>query len=282
MSHYLNSDGSKYRMFADYQELESDVENPYWLINNYSLKDNTSRFTGNFNIKADITPWWWISYRMGVDEYTTNNSVIIPVGAAVPALYQNGRMSENSLNYRYLNTNLMTNFTQKFGDFDFNLMLGTSTDYTKSNSNYHYGWNFVTPGFYSLNNINNSNKYFITDLTRRRLVGLFGELRADWKSTAFVTVTGRNDWSSTLPKENRSYFYPSVSGSLIFTNLLQEANIIDNDVFTFGKIRASWARVGKDATAYATNTYLNTIATVIGGGTGVGTSWSRGKQRIET
>jgi TonB-linked SusC/RagA family outer membrane protein len=281
MSHYLNADGSKYRMFADYQELESDVENPYWLINNYSLKDNTSRFTGNFNIKADITPWWWISYRMGVDEYTTNNSVITPVGAAVPALYQNGRMSQNSLNYRYLNTNLMTNFSQKFGDFDFNLMLGTSTDYTKSNSTYLYGWDFVTPGFYSLNNINNSNKYFITDLTRRRLVGAFGEFRADWKSTAFVTVTGRNDWSSTLPKENRSYFYPSVSGSLIFTNLLQDANIIDNDVFTFGKIRASWARVGKDATAYATNTYLNTIATVIGGGTGVGTSWSRGNSELK-
>lgn len=281
MSHYLNEDGTKYRPYADYQELESDVENPYWMINNYKLTDETSRFTGSFNVKADITKWWWVAYKMGVDQYTTNNKVIIPEGAAIAAKYQKGRMSENSYNYRYLNTNLMTNVSQKFGDFDFNLLMGTTTDYTRTQTYYHYGWNFAVPGFYSLNNIDNSNKYFVSNMSKRRLVGLYGELRADWKSTAFITVTGRNDWSSTLPKENRSYFYPSVSGSLIFTNLLQEADVIGNDILTFGKIRASWARVGKDATAYATNTYLNTVATMIGGATGVGTAWDRGNSELK-
>ncbi len=281
MSHYLNEDGSKYRPYAEFQDLADDVENPYWLLDNYKLTDNTSRFTGNFNIKADITKWWWISYRMGVDKYTTNNNTRVAEGAAMSALYQNGRMSQNTLDYRYLSTNFMTNFTQKFGDFDFNLMLGTSTDYTKSNTNYLYGWDFVVPGFYSLNNISNANKYFVTNLNRHRLVGLFGEIRADWKSTAFLTITGRNDWSSTLPANSRSYFYPSVSGAFVFTNMLQDYGIIDNDILTFGKIRASWAKVGKDATAYATNTYLNSLATFANDMVGAGTSWTRGNSKLK-
>ena len=67
----------------------------------------------------------------------------------------------------------------------------------------------------------------------------------------YLTVTGRNDWSSTLPVNNRSYFYPSVSGSFVFTELLPK-----NNVLSFGKIRGSWARVGKDADAYSLGYYM--------------------------
>ena len=74
------------------------------------------------------------------------------------------------------------------------------------------------------------------------MVGVYGEARAAYKNIAYLTVTGRNDWSSTLPYENRSYFYPSVSGSFVFTELIPQ-----NDILTFGKLRGSLARVGKDA-----------------------------------
>ena len=282
MAHYLNEDGSKYRMFEGYQELSSDVENPYWLLDNYKMKDNTERITANFSIKADVTDWWWISYRMGVDSYTTENSNIIGEGAAVKALWQNGMMSENSLRYQYLSTNLMTNFNKQFGDFNVNLLLGTATDYSKSTANYRYGWGFIIPKFYAFGNIANEDKYFVENYSKHRLVGVYGELRADWKNTAFLTVTGRNDWSSTLPKANRSFFYPSVSGAFIFTQLLQDNGIVENDFpLSFGKVRASWARVGKDAGAYVTNTYLGSAATFLGDVTGYGTSWSRGNPILE-
>ena len=107
------------------------------------------------------------------------------------------------------------------------------------------------------------------------MVGVFGELRASYKSIAYLTVTGRNDWSSTLPVENRSYFYPSVSGSLVFTELLPE-----NDILSFGKIRASWAQVGKDADAYATNTYLWAPQIVSGQFVGTGNSWTGGSPNL--
>lgn len=272
MRHYLNEDGSKYRMFADRQNLEDDIENPYWMLDNYKMKDNTERFTGNFSVKADIFDWWWVSYRMGIDSYTTENSNRIGEGAAVKALWQNGMLSENSLRYQYLSTNLISNMNKQFGDFNVNLMLGTSTDYTKSTTNYRWGWGFEIPGFYSFGNIKDANRKFAQAHSRKRLLGVFGEVRADWKNTVFLTVTGRNDWSSTLPVENRSYFYPSVSGAIAFTELIQDRP----EWLSFGKIRASWARVGKDASPYATSTYLNSVATMLGDMTGYGTSWTRG------
>ena len=272
MRHYLNEDGSKYRMFADRQNLEDDIENPYWMLDTYKMKDNTERFTGNFSVKADIFDWWWVSYRMGIDSYTTENSNRIGEGAAVKALWQNGMLSENSLRYQYLSTNLISNMNKQFGDFNVNLMLGTSTDYTKSTTNYRWGWGFEIPGFYSFGNIKDANKKFAQAHSRKRLLGVFGEVRADWKNTVFLTVTGRNDWSSTLPVENRSYFYPSVSGAIAFTELIQDRP----EWLSFGKIRASWARVGKDASPYATSTYLNSVATMLGDMTGYGTSWTRG------
>ena len=272
MRHYLNEDGSKYRMFADRQNLEDDIENPYWMLDNYKMKDNTERFTGNFSVKADIFDWWWVSYRMGIDSYTTENSNRIGEGAAVKALWQNGMLSENSLRYQYLSTNLISNMNKQFGDFNVNLMLGTSTDYTKSTTNYRWGWGFEIPGFYAFGNIKDANKKFAQAHSRKRLLGVFGEVRADWKNTVFLTVTGRNDWSSTLPVENRSYFYPSVSGAIAFTELIQDRP----EWLSFGKIRASWARVGKDASPYATSTYLNSVATMLGDMTGYGTSWTRG------
>ena len=157
MSHYLNEDGSPYRMFEGKQERSSDVENPYWMLDNYRMRDDTERFTGSFSIKADITDWWWIAYRMGVDSYTTENSNRIAENAAIQDLWRNGMMSENSRRYQYLSTNLMTNFSKSFGDFNFNLMLGTATDNTKSVTNYRYGWNFIIPKFYSFGNISNED-----------------------------------------------------------------------------------------------------------------------------
>ena len=281
MKHYLNEDGSKYRMFEGKQELASDVENPYWMLDNYKMSDNTERFTGSFNVKADITDWWWIGYRMGIDSYTTENSNRIGEGAAVKLLWQNGMLSENSLRFQYLSTNLMTNFNKQFGDFNLNLLLGTATDDTKTSRNYRYGWNFVIPGFYSFGNIANEDKYFVTSQSRHRLVGVYGEFRADWKNTIFATVTGRNDWSSTLPKANRSFFYPSVSGAIVFSQFLQDRELIDDSFLSFGKLRVSWAKVGKDAGAYVTNTYLGSAATFLNDITGYGTSWERGNPILE-
>ncbi|MFZ2286668.1 MAG: SusC/RagA family TonB-linked outer membrane protein, partial [Bacteroidales bacterium] len=137
--------------------------------------------------------------------------------------------------------------------------------------NTNWGYGFSTAGTISFSNIVDDQKFFTERNVTKRLMGVFGEFRASFRSIAYLTVTGRNDWSSTLPKANRSYFYPSVSASLVFTELLPKNNIL-----SFGKLRASWAQVGKDTDAYATNTYLWAPQVVSGHFVGTGNSWTGG------
>lgn len=278
MKHWLNEDGSRYRMFGDRLQPWEERDNPYWIINKNSMLDETERFTGNFNVKADITDWWWVNYRMGVDSYTQDNHNRIAANGVIKRAWQNGMMSDNVLRYRYLTTNLMTNFNKQFGDFNFNLMLGTSTDYTKTQRDYKMAFNFAVPEFFSYSNTSKENKNFSHSSSKKRMVSAFGEFRADWRNAIFVTVTGRNDWTSTLPIENRSYFYPSVSGAIAFTELMGEAK---PEWLSFGKVRASWAKVGKDTNPYETNTYLWDVHSYLGNNISVGNSWTRGNPYIK-
>lgn len=271
MSCYLNDDGSKYRILEGLQDLEDDVENPYWILNKNTLTDETSRFTGAVNASLKLTDWWDVSARAGIDKYTTSSNTLRRPGGAVKQIYQNGYMSKGDVNYQYITTNVMSNFHKTFGDFDLNLLVGTTTEATKTTNNTRWGYNFVTEGLYSFNNIIKANQYFKESTVRKRMVGLYGEFRASYKNLVYLTVTGRNDWSSTLPVNNRSYFYPSVSGSFVFTELLPK-----NNVLSFGKIRGSWARVGKDADAYSLGYYMWPVATLNGGKYGMGNSWTGG------
>jgi TonB-linked outer membrane protein, SusC/RagA family len=275
MSHYLNEDGTKYRMFEGRQPLSSDVDNPYWILNKNKLTDKTIRFTGSVNANFQVADWFNIVYRAGVDRYTTNNYTYIAPGAAIQEQYQNGRLSDNDRMFQYLNSNLMLMFNKKVSDFDFNLLLGHSVEDTKSVVDRRTGAFSAPPSVISYDNIPVASKQFQQTTSQSRLVGVYGEFRAAYKSIAYLTVTGRNDWTSTLPLDNRSYFYPSVSGSLVFTELMPK-----NNVLSFGKLRASWAQVGKDTSPYVTNTYLWPLKTfTVGNGTG--NNWQRGNPYLK-
>ena len=282
MTHYLNEDGTRYRMFGNLLQPWEERDNPYWIVNKNKMTDKTKRFTGNFNVKADITDWWWIAYRMGIDTYRMTASNRIAPNGAIKKDWQNGFMSDNTSEYDYLSTNLMTNFNKQFGDFNVNLMLGTSTDKTSRKYDYLRAYNFSTPGFFSYENAPDEYKAFKHGSSEKRLVSVFGEVRADWKNTVFFTVTGRNDWTSTLPVENRSYFYPSYSGALVVSQFLQDKGIWDQDFpISFAKVRASWAKVGKDTGPYETNTYLWPVGTYLNGVVGLGNSWTRGNPALK-
>lgn len=275
IKNYINPDGTQHRIFAGaLPNLEDDIDNPYWIINEDNLTSKTDRFTGGINANYKVTNWWDITGRVGYDQYTTNDYTYIAPGSALAPLYQNGRLSKDMVNYTYITTTVMTNFHKNFGDFATHLLLGTtSEDFNTKNQNL-WGYAFSTPGTVSFNNMENTNKFFTDATTRRRLVGAYGEVGVSYKDLVYLTATGRNDWSSTLPIKNWSYFYPSLSGSFIFTQLLPANNIL-----SFGKLRTSWARVGKDANPYATNTYENPPIT-IGNFMGVGNQYYSGNPNL--
>ena len=275
MSYYLHEDGTKYRMFEGRQPLSADTDNPYWILNKNKLTDKTVRFTGSFNANFKVAEWFNIAYRAGVDRYNISDYTYTGPGGAVLEQFQNGRLSDSDRIYQYLNSNLMLMFNKKVSDFDFNLLLGHSIEDTKNQTNRRAGIFDTPPSVISYQNIPVANQKFEQIKSQNRLVGVYGEFRAAYKNIAYITVTGRNDWTSTLPLDNRSYFYPSVSGSLVFSELLNK-----NSVLSFGKIRASWAQVGKDTAPYVTNTYLWPLKTfAIGNGTG--NNWQRGNPYLK-
>ena len=271
MGVYLNDDGTKYRMFEGLQPLRDDIENPYWTINKNELGDRTERITGNLNANVKVADWWNVMYRVGMDSYLTKNSTKIASQGAIKEQWQNGMMSESDVKFNYLSSNLMSDFNKKIGDFDFGALVGFFAEETKITNNRRMGFNFVIPDFYSFENIIPANKSMTVTHSNKRLFGLYGEFRASYRDFLFLNVTGRNDWTSTLPVSNRSYFYPSVGGSFVFSEFTKNVDWLD-----FGKIRASWARVGKDAAPYVTNTYLWAPKEFLGGVTGTGNNWSRG------
>ena len=276
MSHWLNDDGTKYRMFEGLQELASDVENPYWIINKNKMTDATSRFNGTINTNVKITDWWDVTARAGIDKYVADYYTYQSPGGALTERLQKGTLSKSDITYQYLTANFMSNMQKTFGDFDLGLLLGATTEDTKRISQNHWGYKFVSEGTISFNNIAPGTQYFKDRTSRRRMVGAYGEFRASYKSMAYLTVTGRNDWSSTLPTNNRSYFYPSVSGSFVFTEVMPK-----NEILSFGKIRASWAQVGKDADPYSLNTYARAVATLNGGILGTGDEWTGGSPNLK-
>jgi len=275
IKNYLNPDGTQHRIYEGTLALEDDIDNPYWIVNQDNLTSKTNRFTGGINGDYKIASWWDITGRVGYDQYSTNDYTFIAPGSALAPLYQNGRLSKDLVDYTYITTTVMSNFHKKIGDFDTHLMLGTTSEDFNTKTQNHWGYAFNTPGTISFNNIENSNKFFTDATTRRRLVGAYGEVGVSYKDIVYLTGTGRNDWSSTLiPAPSNSYFYPSISGSFIFSQLLHPNNIL-----SFGKLRASIAGVGKDANPYSTATYENPPIS-IGSFIGVGNQYYSGNSKL--
>lgn len=278
MNHWLNEDGSKHRLFES-ELVQNDFDNPYWILNKMPHTNNTKRMTGSFDVNLEITDWWNLTYTLGLDRYTTITDRFAEPGSGIALMYQKGFLSENERTFEYLSSNIMSSFEKKISDFELNLLLGSTAEATQVDYNGRMAWNFIIPGFYSVTNVANTDLQIGQSMMRKRLVGAYGEFRASYRDFAYLTVSGRNDWTSTLPLDNRSYFYPSVSGSFVFTELMPKS-----DFLTFGKLRASWARVGKDADAYVTNTYVVSPAeyTLYNSGQGVGVrnDWLRGNREL--
>jgi hypothetical protein len=128
MKKYLNPDGTKYRMFEGLQPLADDVENPYWIVNKNKMYDITKRLTGSINANLKVTDWFDVVYRAGIDTYNKFDYTFIAPNSAVRETYQKGRLSNSTIDYQYLSSNLMLTFNKKIADFDLNLLLGQSIE----------------------------------------------------------------------------------------------------------------------------------------------------------
>ena len=155
-------------------------------------------------------------------------------------------------------------------DFSLDFMAGTEMKISQGYSMSNYGVDFIIPGTYSLSNTNRDYME-LSDRTVGhsgiRRFGYFGEIRADYKGLASLSVTGRWDWSSTI--NNNPFFYPSVTGGVILSELIPGLNETKNNWFSYWKVRGNYAVVGKDANAYLYDRRFKQFGTYPDGGYGI-------------
>lgn len=221
--------------------------NPYWVLDNTLFTDSRDRFVPTFNLAYELLPWLKTKGNIGIDYYTSSTKYYENAGNR--GSYPSGQVLESARVRREINSDIMLLGDKNLSDkINLNFLLGHNI-----NSRFYHvktvqATDFIIPGFYNLSNTKVNNP---TEATQeRRLVALYGSATLSYNNYLYFTLTGRNDWSSTLPKENNSYFYPSVSSGLIFS----DAFGLRNKWFDFGKLRLSYARVGNDALPYSTAT----------------------------
>ena len=218
-------------------------DNPYWNMYNNTNSRDRNRMIGNVNLDMKLTNWLSFNGVIGTDwsiedinqkqAHGTNGDML---GGYYT--YSNRRQEINAIG--------RLQFTKNFGPLSFNGSLGG--DYNKYNYQFRSTSidDLIVPNLYA---VSNSKVPATTTLSERHSVlqSVFGTANFGFKNFLFLDFTGRNDWSSTLPLDNNSYFYPSTSLSLILTDALG----IKSDVFSFIKLRGSYAEVGGTADAYA-------------------------------
>jgi outer membrane receptor protein involved in Fe transport len=233
---------------------DTSTDNPLWTIQNNTYKDRVDRILANFNVGYDFTDWLSLNYRLGTDAYLQNIKAVDAVGTI-----GNGYTASSSTggtqdeNYYVQQTSSYLNLTadKKFGDFTTNILLGNEVNQSYSRDQGVIGSGAAVNGFEQITSYTTYTPF--NSLSKRRLIGVYGQATVGYKDFAFVTVTGRNDWSSTFAKGKNSFFYPSVNASFIFSDAIPS---LKSSIFTSGKLRASTVKVGREAPIYATDTYF--------------------------
>ena len=241
--------------------------NPYWNINQNANDDDRNRFIGSAQVQFKPLSWLTGMIRTGSDFYNTNRSNNIAQGwiggftdGRTNGDFTGGGFTNESFFVNENNTDfLVTAVTSPLDRLGLTVNLGGNRRAKSQNQRWIGTDKLVTAGVYNMSNAATIYPAFQYD-ERRQINSLYGTTQFAFNDYFFVDVTGRNDWSSTLPKGKNSYFYPSVSSSLVFTDLMPALKI---GGLSYGKLRGAWTRVGSDAdpyllaTTYASNAPYN-------------------------
>ncbi len=214
------------------------ADNPYLIVNEHTNALDRNRLFGNVAVNAELTAKWSLLLRTGIDYSDERRVSRRPMGSVE---FREGMYREQEVGFTERNTEFLLNYATDLGsDWTLSVSAGGNAMRQESANNIIEGRSLGVPGVYNLGNIASQPALFQFD-ARRELNSLYGLGQMAWKERVFLEVTGRNDWSSTLPIDNNSYFYPSVSGSIVISEWVNLPA-----AFSFAKVRAGWAQVGND------------------------------------
>lgn len=222
----------------------AQFDNPHWAAYNNIASTIDERIIAIGKIKVDLLKNLIFNYSVGNNTYRLHRTERTQeFSRAADGL---GRIVDHKYNIQELESTATLSFNTNFNNtFDISASIGHNINQRNISDIQNTGLDFIVPGIYHLKNTA-SQAFDVDDRVKRRLMGVFGEVQLGYKNMAYLNIGGRNDWSSTLPIANRSYFYPTVSGSIILSELFK------SNILSYAKVRAGWAKVGNDAPPYRT------------------------------
>ncbi len=235
--------------------------NPYFIANRMLKSRDRNRVFGNFSVDYKLAEGLILTGRIGNDYFGENRKEVWPDGSVGIGVTQGGRFNINERVNNEFNADLFLNFDRQLSeDFRVDGLVGANY----FNRTYRFqgmaAAELTVPDLFTIGNVSGTPT---TSMFNSEIVSnsVFGSLNVGFRNYLFLNATGRNDWSSTLPEGAWSYFYPSVGLGFVFT----EAFDLESDILTFGKLRGSWAEIGKATGPYNTRgTYASAPATFRG------------------
>jgi TonB-linked SusC/RagA family outer membrane protein len=218
-----------------------NYDHPTWAARHNVITTYEERIITGIRLGYKINNWVNLSYNFGTNTSIINRDEIRDeFSRSAGGL---GQIIEDNLRQQEIQSTFLAIFNPRIGnDFTLDFKLGNDINERTSRRQTNTGSDFIVPGIFSLENT--STKTFNFDRRgKRRIVGFFADATVGYKNFAFVNISGRNDRTSTLPFKNASYYYPGVSGSLVWTDAFN----LNNLWLDYGKIRVGWAKVGNDA-----------------------------------
>ncbi len=219
----------------------TDYFNPYALTaSENGDKYSRNRIIGQLSMTGKITDYLKLTGRVGIDWY---HDQTLSLNMLNDPSDPQSQYKKNRTTNQEFNADLILYFDKTFGDFSVNANVGTSVVNMQNDALAASSGMLAVPGTANLGN--GLNQTVSEGYSKKEIQSVFFNASVGYKSMAYLDVTGRNDWSSTLPSFNRSYFYPSVSGSVILSEMFKLP-----DWVTYFKVRGSWAKVGNDTDPY--------------------------------
>lgn len=221
-----------------------DHNNPWFLANEVKNAFTRDRVFGNAAVDYKISPELTATLTYAMDRYNEHRTNQIPFSENRNA---NGIYGVNNLNRMESNTSVNLAYDKYFENFSLRASIGGNSMYQNYNSNSTASsrGGLVIPGLFTLSNITPSNLQYGNYRSEKAIYSAYGMASLGFRDMLYLDVTARNDWSSTLPEANRSYFYPSVTLSALVNNILDMGDQID-----MIKLRGGWAQVGNDTGPY--------------------------------
>lgn len=236
------------------------LDNPYWIAKYNLYTSKVNRVYGNLTAGYDVTSWLNLTFKGGVNTYSEARRNIVRKGGSV---IPNGQIYTEDITNTEQDYNFIATVDKNIGEnFNITAVTGINANQRDLTRRKVTGSNIISTGL----NLTDATSTQIVDYDYsrlRRLFGVYADIRFSFKDYLFLNFVGRNDWSSTLPKGNNSYFYPGVSISAVISDMVELPSFI-----SFAKVRVSATKVGNDASPYLVNSVYN-IVTPFTSATGV-------------